>query len=563
MQTPMVRDRMDLVEEELFNLSTRMINNESKTDATNRSLEALTNNVAQILRMMESKKTAEERTPAVNEEIRIPLNTEMKSFMPKYNEEEELPYKPSRRDRESIASFYTSEAVTPISASLKIIDKEKTKPDFILEYEKIKSNDEATASGSNLIAEVTIPESSKFNSVTLKTIKLATDKLQLLRTENPTGAKKLKLAYFFSQTAMDSIYNKQISIKGNALLIYENPARLYLAEDDVFLKLLCDTIRPVSAEDHLSKLLQVIQLDYINEEFQFKDFHKKHLPKAMHQLNKLKVFDTFIRYMASPSDLNMLILNGYGKEKAPQMTRVILAFFGTLQERIIMGINEEKLKKMTTPTEVFTAIHKYLTKLANQAHEYELDENASNTCPNVLSAFAKLKKKSFENADRQNFHSLKYMGDDARSLPVKNPLDNHDMPTDEDTPDLIAEFDDEDNHIDELEEEDTLMFVNPKDVHNKAQKDTKSMPCYKTIFGKTCEDGSNCKYSHNRELLTKYVSASMDKWSKSPYATTTTNAHKHQDRRPFGHPNQEKYLSTKGNLRILQRNEDLPVGNHE
>ena len=211
--------------------------------------------------------------------------------MPKYNEEEEgYQFKPSRRDRESIASFYTSEAVTHFSASLKTIDKEKTKPDFILEYEKIKSNDEATASGSNLIAEVTIPESSKFNSVTLKTIKLATDKLQLLRTENPTGAKKLKLAYFFSQTAMDSIYNKQISIKGNALLIYENPARLYLAEDDVFLKLLCDTIRPVSAEDHLSKLLQVIQLDYINEEFQFKEFHKKHLPKAMHQLNKLKVF---------------------------------------------------------------------------------------------------------------------------------------------------------------------------------------------------------------------------------------------------------------------------------
>ena len=562
MQTPSMKERMEFLEEQL------LIQN-SKTGQMELSLGILKEEMKnqldakfdQILKLLESKPSAQENTPTIIEDKRLPLNTEMKSFLPKYNsEEDEVQYKPSRRDRESISSFYTNEPVTPAATSLKIIDKEKatSKPDFILEYEKTKSTEEAIASGSNLITEITISENAKYNTVTLKTIKLATDKLQLLRTENPAGARKLKLAYFFSQSAMDTIYNKQISIKGNILQIYENPARLYLAEDDVFLKLLCDTIRPVSAEDHLSKLLQVVQLDYINEEFQFKDFHKKHLPKAMHQLNKLKVFDTFIRYMASPSDLNMLILNGYGKDKAPQMTRVILAFFGTLTERLIMGINEEKLKKMTTPTEVFTSIHKYLTKLANQAHEYELDENASNTCPNILSAFSKLKKKGFENANRETYHSLKVINEHDMSLQKHHDpyvLDN------EDTPDLIAESEDEDDQSDELEEQEALMLVSPKEAHKSVKKDPKAMPCYKIIFGQACDDGINCKYSHNKELLTKYVTATMDKWSKSPYATAAI-APKQQDRRPFGHPNQEKFLSTKHNLRILQRDEELPVGNH-
>lgn len=548
MQTPIVKGRMDLVEEELINMNLRFIDMNERFD---KKMDEAFDKVFKLLQNLPQTPNLEERKNTI-------MNTEMKSIM-----EEEVEYKPSKRDRESISSLFTTEPITPVVENIKQKQKdaqENNKPDFIADYEKSKSTIDSSLNSNNLIQEIVINESSKYNSVSLKTIKLATDKLQLMRTENPQGAKKLKLAYFFSQTSMDQIYNKQIAIKGSILQVYENPTRLYLADDDVFLKLLCDTIRPVSAEDHLSKLLQVIQLDYINAEFEFKDFHKQHLPKAMHQLNKLKVFDSFIRYMASTSDLNMLILNGYGKEKAPQMTRVILAFFGTLQDRLIMGITEEKLKKMQSPTEVFTAIHKYLTKLANQAHEYELDENAANTCPNILSAFSKLKKKSYENVSRERFNKLKLMDeDDNRYSHAKKTLSFEDDNPPDDDAEEEEYINDVTNSTDDSDEE-ALMFVQQSNKEHIKRTDTSSMPmpCYKILFGKVCEDGNKCKYSHDKAVLTKHVSASLEKWSRSPFASSK------QVDRPSGHPNQDKFLATRGHLKLLSREQFdvLPSGDH-
>ena len=534
MTTPLQKTRMDLVEEEVISLSVR---------------------VDEIINMLKNqlRPNGENSTPEVSKAGGItPPNTEMRAFL-----DLEVPYKPSKRDRESISGFFTTEPFTP--APTENIGhnrdnvKEHQKPDFILEFEKFEKT--TGTIGNNLITEIVVNETSKYITVSLKTIKLATDKLQLLRTENPQGAKKLKLAYFFNQASMDMVYNKQIAIKGSCLQIFENPTRLYLAEDDVFLKLLCDTVRPVSADDHLLKLLQVVQLDYITDEFEFKGFHRRHLPKAMHQLNKLRVFDSFIRYMASPSDLSMLILNGYGKDKAPQMTRVILAFFGTLTERLTVGIGEEKLKKMNSPGEVFNAIHKYLTKLANQAHEYELDENASNTCPNIMNAFSKLKKKSYENTTRP-YPSLKKLvpttTTEAKALEDEEGIKQE----------LSDEYNDSDIDNQSLDSSDDLMFLQRPNVSTKQKLNTKDMPCYKIIFGKICEEGSNCKYSHDRDVLTKHVSASLEKWSKSPFATTKSNT-QHADR-PYGHHNQQKFLATKGNVKIMQReqSEDLPRGSH-
>jgi len=227
-----------------------------------------------------------------------------------------------------------------------------------------------------------------------------------------------------------------------------------------------------------------------------------------------------------------------------------------------MGITEEKLKKMTAPTEVFTSIHKYLTKLANQAHEYELDENAANTCPNILSAFSKLKKKSYENTSRERFNKLNMMNDVADvELPAKKTLSfEDDNPPDDDAED--EEYaNDVTNSTDDSDEE-ALMFVQQSHKEHTKRTDTASMPCYKVLFGKVCEDGIKCKYSHDKTVLAKHVSATLDKWSKSPFAVSKSNTQATE--RPFGHPNQQKYLATKGNLRLLRRehSDELLQGDH-
>jgi len=202
-------------------------------------------------------------------------------------------FKPSRRDRQSIASIFTSNPpFTPASETK--VKKDLKMPQFLKDYNKNITDGNENAANSNLVTEILIPESAKYTTVSLKTIKLATEKLQLYRTENPVGASKLRLAYFFNITAMETIYNKQITLKNNILENYENPTRFYACNDDVFLAFLCDTVRPVSAEDHLLKLFTVIQPDYIDEEFQLKNFHKGPLTKAMNQINKLQTYDAFI-----------------------------------------------------------------------------------------------------------------------------------------------------------------------------------------------------------------------------------------------------------------------------
>ena len=113
MQTPTVRGRMDIVEEELLNMNSRM--------------DALTQQFEKFFKMMEkTPKIAEERTPAVNDEKVMQLNTEMKPFIPKYtNEEEEFQFKPS-------------DETTLVKINEK--DKEMIKADFIKSYKLIKEN---------------------------------------------------------------------------------------------------------------------------------------------------------------------------------------------------------------------------------------------------------------------------------------------------------------------------------------------------------------------------------------------------------------------------------------
>jgi hypothetical protein len=127
---------------------------------------------------------------------------------------------------------------------------------------------------------------------------------------------------------------------------------------------------------------------------------------------------------------------------------------------------------------------------------------------------------------------------------------------------LSDEYNDSDIDNQSLDSSDDLMFLQRPNVSTKQKLNTKDMPCYKIIFGKICEEGSNCKYSHDRDVLTKHVSASLEKWSKSPFATTNSNT-QHADR-PYGHHNQQKFLATKGNVKIMQReqSEDLPRGSH-
>ena len=199
-------------------------------------------------------------------------------------EDDNRDIRPSRRDRQSIASIFTSEPFTPMVMEKERRNKEDfQKPDFLKDYIKVKQRLEQQ--NSNLIQEIIISENMKYSTVSLRTIKYATEKIQLHRTENPIGASNLKLAYFFNMSAMEYIFNKQLAKRTNILQHFENPTRFYAAEDDIFLSLLCDAVRPVSAEDHLVKLLSVIQLDYIDEVFQLKNFHKGPLAKAMTQLN--------------------------------------------------------------------------------------------------------------------------------------------------------------------------------------------------------------------------------------------------------------------------------------
>ena len=306
--------------------------------------------------------------------------------------------KASKRDRQSIASIFTSDPPYTPASEVKV-RKDSKMPQFLKDYKNNVTDTQENAAKSNLVTEILIPESAKFTTVSLKTIKLATEKIQLYRTENPVGAAKLRLAYFFNITAMETIYNKQITLKNNIIDNYENPTRFYACNDDTFLALLCDTVRPVSAEDHLLKLFTVIQPDYIDEEFQLKNFHKGPLTKAMNQVNKLQIYDSFIKYNATPRDLKVLIQQGWGKDENPKMTKVILAFFGSLTKKITLGIGEEKLKKLSTD-EVYEEIVKYLAKLGAQAHDLEINENTDNACPNVMAVFAKSKAKKFENSQR-------------------------------------------------------------------------------------------------------------------------------------------------------------------
>ena len=274
------------------------------------------------------------KSPEVKEKSKVPNTGEFVYPV------DEWDAKPSKRDRQSIASIFTSDPPFTPAPEIKLKAnnaKDMKVPVFIKDYMSGQDTNNGNIN-SNLIQEIVITESTKFSTISLKTIKLSTEKLQLYRTENPVGASKLKLAYFFNVNAMETIYNKQVTLKSNMLENYENPSRFYGCNDDVFLTLLCDTVRPVSAEDHLIKLMSVIQHDYIDEDFQLRNFHKGPLTKAMNQRTKLQIYDSFVRYNATARDLKVLIQPGYRKDDNPKMTKVILSFFGSLAKKITLGL---------------------------------------------------------------------------------------------------------------------------------------------------------------------------------------------------------------------------------
>ena len=483
------------------------------------------------------------KSPEVKEQSKVPNTGEFVYPV------DEWDAKPSKRDRQSIASIFTSDPpYTPAPEKMKTSNAKELKvPIFIKDYMNVQDVNNGSMN-SNLIQEIVIQESAKFSTISLKTIKLSTEKLQLFRTENPVGASKLKLAYFFNVSAMETIYNKQVTLKSNMLDNYENPSRFYGCTDDVFLTLLCDTVRPVSAEDHLIKLMSVIQHDYIDEDFQLKNFHKGPLTKAMNQLTKLQIYDSFIRYNATARDLKVLIQPGYGKDDNPKMTKVILSFFGSLAKKITLGIGEERLKKMATD-EVFTEISKYLAKLSNQAHELEINENTDNACPNISSVFAKTKQKKFENSQRP-INSLKVLEDDAEETKVKKFVDIEEE--DRPVPDLVMDSDSDD---DDFDEEFKIMMQSKsgysgKDANNK---DTSKLPCYKMLHENLCELGAKCPYQHNKDFLNKYATQMLEKWKKCPHLKSDSH---------FNNKVRQQFTSTTGGLRILQRENNLPAGDH-
>ena len=446
-------------------------------------------------------KSNEEKSKEMSEKTKAPLTGDF------VYPTDDCDARPSKRDRQSIASIFTSDPpYTPAPEKMKTSNAKELKvPIFIKDYMNVQDVNNGSMN-SNLIQEIVIQESAKFSTISLKTIKLSTEKLQLFRTENPVGASKLKLAYFFNVNAMETIYNKQVTLKSSMLDNYENPSRFYGCNDDVFLTLLCDTVRPVSAEDHLIKLMSVIQHDYIDEDFQLRNFHKGPLTKAMNQLTKLQIYDSFVRYNATARDLKVLIQPGYGKDDNPKMTKVILSFFGTLAKKITLGIGEEKLKKMATD-EVFTEISKYLAKLSNQAHELEINENTDNACPNIQTVFAKTKQKKFENSQRP-VGSLRMLKEDEDEIKIKKIADTDD--NEQPVPDLVMESDDE---YDNFEEEFRLMMPsksghNGKDIINK---DTSKLPCYKMLHENSCELGLKCPYNHSKDFLSKYANQMLAK----------------------------------------------------
>jgi len=102
-------------------------------------------------------------------------------------------FKPSKRDRQSIASIFTSNPPYTPASEVKV-RKDSKMPQFLKDYKNNVTDTQENAAKSNLVTEILIPESAKFSTVSLKTIKLATEKIQLYRTENPVGAAKLRLA---------------------------------------------------------------------------------------------------------------------------------------------------------------------------------------------------------------------------------------------------------------------------------------------------------------------------------------------------------------------------------
>jgi hypothetical protein len=126
MQSPTVKGRMDLVEEELVNIDVRF--------------KDVNENIQKIFMLLQNLQTTIVSTPSVEDKKTTALNTEMKSFL-----NDEIEYKPSRRDRESIASFFTTEPLTPAMENVRQKQKdnnENNKPDFINEYEKSKTTNE-------------------------------------------------------------------------------------------------------------------------------------------------------------------------------------------------------------------------------------------------------------------------------------------------------------------------------------------------------------------------------------------------------------------------------------
>ena len=445
--------------------------------------------------------------------------------------------KPSKRDRQSIASIFTSNPPFTPAPETKLRKDLKT-PQFLKDYVSNITSATEIKSNSSLVSEILIPESAKFTTISLKTIKLATEKLQLYRTENPIGASKLRLAYFFNITAMETIFNKQITLKNNVMDNFENPTRFYACDDDLFLAFLCDTVRPVSAEDHLLKLFTVIQPDYIDEDFQLKNFHKGPLSKAMNQITKLQTYDSFIRYNATARDLKVLIQPGWGKDDNPKMTKVILSFFGSLSKKITLGIGEEKLKKLTTD-EVYEEIVKYIAKLGGQAHDLEINENTDNACPNVMAVFAKSKVKKFENAQRVT-NSLRIIDDDTGEEKDEVCEVNFEESLQKPFRDLkqVGEEDDD------LEE--ALMYMNQSPA-----QDSSKLPCYKTLHGEICDLKDKCPYSHSKEVLHKYAVSMYNKWKKCPYIHDSSHPPSKPAPKFFGQDNQRTTFMSRGNLKVL------------
>ena len=119
MQTPIVKGRMDLVEEELINMNLRFIDMNERFD---KKMDEAFDKVFKLLQNLPQTPNLEERKNTI-------MNTEMKSIM-----EEEVEYKPSKRDRESISSLFTTEPITPVVENIKQKQKdaqENNKPDFI------------------------------------------------------------------------------------------------------------------------------------------------------------------------------------------------------------------------------------------------------------------------------------------------------------------------------------------------------------------------------------------------------------------------------------------------